>query len=83
VAVTCRKLADDSAAHKSHLEWSAGRSKFHEQKNRGEVQPDARQKDYFKGRDPSGQSAGAPQHAARQLRLVETPQSRARRRPPP
>jgi hypothetical protein len=60
--VTYRKLSDDPAAHKSYLEWSAGRNKFHEQKNRGEVQPDAWQKDYFQGRDPSGQSAGAPQH---------------------
>ena len=60
--VTFQRLSDDPQAHKSYMEWSAGRTMFHDQKNRGEVQPDAWQKDYFQGREAGGGGSAAPQH---------------------
>jgi hypothetical protein len=59
--VTYMRLADDPEVYKSYTEWSEGRRTFHEKKARGEVKPDEWQKDYFKGKDASGQDA-APQH---------------------
>jgi len=60
-SVTYQKLSDDPEVARSYNEWSEGRSRFHEQKARGEVKPDDWQKDYFQGRDVSGREA-APEH---------------------
>jgi hypothetical protein len=59
--VTYQKLADDPEIQKSYLEWSAGRKKFHEQKQRGEAKPGDWQRDYFQGRDAFGNEV-APEH---------------------
>ena len=59
--VTYMKLSDDPEVDRSYREWSEGRRKFHEQKARGEVKPQAWQKDYFSGRDAAGNEA-APEH---------------------
>jgi hypothetical protein len=56
-SVTYMKLADDPEVDHSYRQWSEDRRRFHAQKARGEVKPDGWQKDYFTGRDASGQEA--------------------------
>jgi hypothetical protein len=60
-AVTYQKLGDDPEMLRAYNEWHHARRKFHEQKAKGEVRPDGWQKDYFQGRDLTGQGS-APDH---------------------
>ena len=52
--VTYRRLAEDAAVSAAYLEWQRARDQFHQAKRDGQVDPDAWQKDYFKGRDMLG-----------------------------
>lgn len=70
-SVTYQRLSDDPEVARSYNEWSEGRTRFHEQKARGEVKADDWQKDYFQGRDVSGREA-APEHMTK----VRAPQIR-------
>src|SRR5437764_9584400 len=56
-SVSYRKLQDDPDLLRSYLEWDQGRTQFHDQKAKGEVRPDGWQRDYFQGRDATGQQA--------------------------
>jgi Family of unknown function (DUF6065)/Cupin-like domain len=55
--VTYQALADNPELHRAYMEWDQGRRKFHEQKATGEVKGTDWQKDYFQGRDATGQEA--------------------------
>ena len=52
--VTYRRLAEDPAMYAAYTRWQAARDQFHQAKRDGQVDPDAWQKDYFKGRDMLG-----------------------------
>jgi hypothetical protein len=52
--VTYRRLAEDATVQKAYLDWQTARDTFHQAKRDGLVDPDAWQKDYFKGRDMLG-----------------------------
>ncbi len=53
-SVTYRRLAEDPAVHAAYRQWQQARDQFHQAKRDGQVDPDAWQKDYFKGRDMLG-----------------------------
>ncbi len=52
--VTYRRLAEDPTVAAAYLEWQRARDEFHQAKRDGQVDADAWQKDYFKGRDMLG-----------------------------
>jgi hypothetical protein len=56
-SVTYQRLSDDPELLRTYQEWDLGRRQFHEQKDKGEVKPDAWQRDYFQGRDAIGRQA--------------------------
>jgi hypothetical protein len=56
-SVTYQRLSDDPELQRTYQEWDLGRRQFHEQKDKGEVKPDAWQRDYFQGRDAIGRQA--------------------------
>ncbi len=53
-SVTYRRLAEDPTVAEAYRAWQAARDGFHQAKRDGQVDPDAWQKDYFKGRDMLG-----------------------------
>ncbi len=55
--VRYQRLAEDPEMLQAYQNWSTGRTNFHKAKARQEVKPDQWQKDYFQGRDASGQPA--------------------------
>jgi hypothetical protein len=57
--VSYQKLADNPDLHRAYNEWDQGRRKFHDQKATGEVKGTDWQKDYFQGRDATGQEAAS------------------------
>ena len=59
--VTYKKLADDPGTLAAYLAWQQSRNAFHTEKKEGAVAPDAWQRNYFQGKDVTGQRA-APDH---------------------
>ncbi len=55
-SVSYQKLSDNPELLRAYQEWDQGRRRFHDQKVSGGVKPNDWQKDYFQGRDPSGQA---------------------------
>jgi hypothetical protein len=56
-SVSYQRLGENPELLRAYLEWDQGRRRFHEQKASGDVKPDGWQKDYFQGRDATGQPA--------------------------
>ena len=54
--VTYRRLAEDPAVSAAYQAWQTARDTFHQAKRDGQVDPNAWQKDYFKGRDMLGRT---------------------------
>lgn len=52
--VTYRRLQEDATVYNAYAQWQQARDQFHQAKRDGQVDPDAWQKDYFKGRDMLG-----------------------------
>ena len=52
--VTYRRLQEDPAVYNAYVQWKDARDGFHQAKRDGQVDADAWQKDYFKGRDMLG-----------------------------
>ena len=67
-SVSYRKLKDDPQLARAYLQWDQARRRFHDQKVSGEIQPNSWQKDYFQGRDTTGQPA-----AGRHMTRVKPP----------
>ena len=70
-AVTYRRVSDDPAMAESYLQWKRSRDGFKQAQRTGEADPDAWQKDYFKGR-----GATAPAVAGGHMTKVVPPQVR-------
>jgi hypothetical protein len=59
--VTYKKLGDDPDLSRAYREWDRSRQRFIERSRAGDLKPDEWQRDYFLGRDASGQPS-APVH---------------------
>lgn len=55
--VSYHRLKDNPELLRAYQQWDQNRREFHVQKVTGAVKPDDWQKDYFQGRDPTGQAA--------------------------
>ncbi len=71
--VSYQKLSDNPELHRAYQEWDQGRRRFHDQKVSGDVKPNGWQKDYFQGRDGTGQPT-----ATHHMTKVTAPQVRFR-----
>ena len=57
--VTYRRLAEDPPLAEAFLQWKRARDAFRQGMRDGQVDPDAWQKDYFRGRDMLGRAVGS------------------------